>query len=89
MIAVLKATVSTRHKTIAAKNFRLEAMQISQCRRWLTREFNKALAAAEKDEIIYASFAGQLQGPPYTIYTGGLTGLNGKIMRREGAYDQY
>ena len=84
----LKAKVELRNGgVLAEKSFTVGVMELSKVRRWLTREFNIALKAAGRDVIIDASYYGQMQAPPYTAYSGGLTGLNGAIMRREGSYE--
>lgn len=78
----------TRNETIASHTFGdLDIMKTAKVRQWCTRNFNLALKAAARDEIICVSYYGQLAVEPYNSHSGGLTGLNGKIMRREGEYD--
>lgn len=82
-----KVELRTTGEVLAEKTFSLSVMELFKVRGWLTRQFNKALKAAGRDVIIDASYYGQMTAPPYTAYSGGLTGLNGKITRREGSYD--
>lgn len=84
----IKASVERRDGTVLATYARrVDVMKLSIARSWLTRAFNKALREAERDIIIDARYFGQLKVPPYTSYSGGMSGLNGQITRREGTYD--
>lgn len=65
----------------------LDVMKTNVVRQWTTKTFNKILKTASKDQIVRAAYTGQLKNPPYTFYSGGLTGVNGRIVRCDGEYD--
>lgn len=51
------------------------------------RRYNKALREAPKDSIVYGYYHGQNKFPPYQSYSGSISGVNGKVMRRDGGLE--
>lgn len=74
--------------TVSQRIVECDVMKLSSAVRGpLSRRFNAALRDAGKDVQVAASYTGQLAGPPYTIYSGELGGVNKRVMRRRGSYE--
>jgi hypothetical protein len=66
----------------------VDVMRISIVRAMLSRRFNQMLRSAPRDHIVTGSYRGQLSHDPFTMYSGGLSGVNGRIMRRDGEMEE-
>jgi hypothetical protein len=76
----------TEWMLVKTKTFDVSVMDISKVRRWVTRNFNNELLKMDRDLIIAGSYHGQLKDEPYTMHHGTLTGVNGRIVRRDGEF---
>lgn len=73
-------------RTVAEKVYEsLDVTNLAVVRRWVTLQFNKALAQLNlHDEYVVGEYPGRLAQPPHTVYEGCMSG-NGKSLSCGGA----
>lgn len=78
-----------KEEIVFEKTVQLQPGDMSKARSICTRQFNKHLKAhAETNMVIVGGkYSGQLKHPPYSTFSGSLTGQRGRIVRRDGTYD--
>jgi len=89
VICSQSGNVTLSEKRVFHRKMEVGVMEIRKVQSLCTRQFNKWLKHYKDDRsvIVLARFHGQMSEPPYSMHSGVLSGVGGKLMARRGRYD--
>jgi hypothetical protein len=89
-ILIESRTAHGTPKVLYERDIKVDQMKTSKVMQICSREFNKALKlyAGSRETIVSGGYHGQMTHGPFTMYSGSLSGVGGRIMARRGSYDQ-